>query len=158
MAAGAFISIFGTLNAIMLSGSRLPYALSVEKQLPGFLSAVHPRFKSPYWSLLFFTLAAIIISVSGSFITSLSIAVIIRILTYFFVCMSLIKLRKKDAGKTDYFRLRYGHVLAIAGMIICLWLLSHSKLKEFRDAGYALAVGLVIYFLHQLTRRRSADK
>jgi amino acid transporter len=152
MAAGAFISIFGTLNAIMLSGSRLPFALSEEKQFPKFLSYVHPRFRTPSWSLVVFTLVTIYISVTGSFITSLSIAVIIRILIYFLVCASLIKFRLREKNKPgDFFKVRYGYALAITGMLTCTWLITHSNLKEFRDLGYAIAAGVVVFIIHKLT-------
>ena len=50
---GAVISILGTLNVQILSGSRLPYALSLEDQLPAVFSKVHPKFATPWFSILF---------------------------------------------------------------------------------------------------------
>ena len=60
IALGALFSVTGTLNAIMLVGSRLPYAFSEEKQFPKIFSFVHPKFKTPTWSLLLFAAVTIL--------------------------------------------------------------------------------------------------
>jgi amino acid transporter len=41
ISAGANISITGNLNILMLSGSRLPFAMAEQKQLPAFIGTVH---------------------------------------------------------------------------------------------------------------------
>ncbi len=41
ISAGAIISITGNLNILMLSGSRLPFAMAEQKQLPAFIGSVH---------------------------------------------------------------------------------------------------------------------
>src|SRR6185436_20160253 len=48
ISAGAIISITGNLNILVLSGSRLPFAMAEQKQLPEFIGKVHPRFATPY--------------------------------------------------------------------------------------------------------------
>ena len=50
---GAIISILGTLNAIMLIGSRMPFALSEENQFPKIFSKTHRRYHTPIFSLTF---------------------------------------------------------------------------------------------------------
>ncbi|MFN2458672.1 MAG: APC family permease [Chitinophagaceae bacterium] len=149
MAAGALVSIFGTLNVIMLSGSRLPFAFSNERQFPQFFSFVHPKYLTPTWSLLLVAALAAIISITWTFLTALTIAAIIRVLLYLFVCASLIKLRQKNKSNSGYFKLRGGKVLALAAILISLWLLSASKLTELRDTGICLAIGIIFYFLQQ---------
>src|SRR5687768_9223832 len=47
IASGAVISITGTLNAIVLGGSRLPYAFSSEGQFPSIFSFIHPKRRTP---------------------------------------------------------------------------------------------------------------
>jgi amino acid transporter len=49
IALGAMLSIAGTLNAIMLVGSRLPFAFSEENQFPKVFSFIHPKYKTPSW-------------------------------------------------------------------------------------------------------------
>src|SRR5262249_19213225 len=44
ISAGAIISISGNLNIIVLSGSRIPFAMAEQKQLPSFIGTVHRRY------------------------------------------------------------------------------------------------------------------
>lgn len=145
IAVGAVCSIIGTLNAIMLAGSRLPYAFSEEGQFPLWFSFVHPRFKTPVRSLLFYSLITIIISLNYSFLAAASISAITRVMIYAIVCGTLIMLRKKDHGLQQGYRIRNGHAVAWAGMAICAWLISSSRLMEIRDIALATGVGALIY-------------
>lgn len=154
IAVGALISITGTLNAIMLVGSRVPFALSEEKQFPQLFSYVHPGFKTPTWSLLLFMSITILVSITNSFLYAATISAIIRIMIYGIVCITLIKLRKKREDQTDYFKVRYGKALAVIGLLITFWLLSSSKINEIRDVSIASAVGLIIYFVFEKYKKR----
>ncbi len=149
IAIGALFSITGTLNAIMLVGSRVPFALSEEKQFPKIFSYVHPRFKTPTWSLLLFMSITILVSITNSFLYAATISAIIRIMIYAIVCIALIKLRKKRGTQTDYFKIRYGKTIAIIGLLIAFWLLGSSKINEIRDVSIASAFGLIIYFVFE---------
>jgi len=154
IAIGALFSVTGTLNAIMLVGSRLPYAFSEEKQFPKVFSYIHPKYKTPTLSLLLFMTITIIISINYSFLSAASISAITRVMIYGIVCISLIVLRKKNAAQTGYFKIRYGKFFAIAGIAITIWLLSSSKLNELRDVAIAIGAGLVIYLLVEWQKRK----
>lgn len=153
---GALLSVTGTLNAIMLVGSRLPFAFSQEKQFPSLFSYVHPKYKTPTWSLLLFMMVTIIISLNYSFLAAASISAITRVMIYGIVCISLLKLRKKNSSASAYFQVPYGKTIAVAGIVITLWLLSSSKLNELRDIGIAIGVGLLIYGLMQWEKSKQA--
>jgi basic amino acid/polyamine antiporter, APA family len=153
ISAGAVFSVMGTLNAIMLVGSRLPFALSQENQFPKLFSFIHPLYKTPTWSLILFTAVTIIISLNYSFLTAASISAITRLIIYGIVCFALIKLRKNNKEQTEFFKLPYGQVIAIIGILITIWLVSSSKLNELRDIVIALLAGAVIYlFLAKRTK------
>lgn len=142
---GALFSILGTLNAIMLVGSRLPFAFSAEKQFPRLFSFVHPRFKTPTYSLLLFASVTWIVSITNSFIYAATISAITRVMIYAIVCIALIKLRSEDVGSTGHFSIRYGKLVAVLGLIITLLLLASSKLTELRDVAVSIIAGLIIY-------------
>ncbi len=145
IAIGALFSITGTLNAIMLVGSRLPYAFSVENQFPKMFSFIHPKYKTPTFSLILFSLITLIVSITNSFIYAATISAITRVMIYGIVCFALIKLRKKDNAESNYFKIPFGNIIAVAGIVVAIWLLSSSKLSELKDVGIAIAVGLIIY-------------
>lgn len=154
IAAGALISILGTLNILMFSGSRLPFAFSSERQFPKLFSYVHPKFRTPTLSLLLMAVTAALVSISWSFLTALTIAVIIRVTIYLLVCASLIKLRRKLQGQTNFYKIPFGNAIAVTGILICLWLLSSAKLVEVRNAAIFLAIGIIIYMLYNKYKLR----
>ncbi|MGB4843498.1 MAG: APC family permease [Ferruginibacter sp.] len=154
IAIGALFSITGTLNAIMLVGTRLPYAFAEEKQFPKVFSFIHPKYKTPTLSLLLFTGITLIVSITNSFIYAATISAITRVMIYGIVCFALIRLRQKDSSKTGYFRIPFGNAVAVAGMGVTVWLLSSSKLSELRDVAIAIAVGLLIYMYMEFQKKR----
>jgi basic amino acid/polyamine antiporter, APA family len=146
---GAFISILATLNVLMLSGSRLPYALSLENQLPSFFSGIHPRYQTPTASLLVTAGLTMIVSLAWGFLSALTISVIIRITVYLLVCGSLLRLRQKEKTNKDYYRVAAGPLLALTGIGVCLWLYTAAGWMEIRSALIFLGIGLLVYALHR---------
>ena len=154
IAIGALFSIIGTLNAIMLVGTRLPYAFSTENQFPKMFSFVHKKYNTPTWSLLLFSIITLIVSLTNSFIYAATISAITRVMIYGIVCLALIKLRKKDVENNNYFKIPYGNYMAIMGVGVTIWLLSNSKLSELRDVGIAVTVGIIIYGMVIIQNKR----
>ena len=154
IALGAMFSVTGTLNAIMLVGSRLPFAFSEEKQFPKLFSFIHPIYKTPTWSLLLFMAITIIISLSYSFLSAASISAITRVMIYAIVCVTLIILRKKRPGDTGFFKIKYGNVIAVLGVLLAIWLLSSAKLHELRDVAIAIGIGVIIYFAMLIFKKK----
>jgi amino acid transporter len=154
---GAVISILGTLNVQILSGSRLPFALSEENQLPKIFGRIHPRFATPYMSLLFFASLVAFVAIFWGFMNSLAVSVISRLILYALVSGSLIKLRKKQESQA-FFRLRFGNAFALAGILATIWLLSGTKAEEIMDTVLWTLLGLGIFALHYFTGRKKLTK
>lgn len=158
IAIGAMFSVIGTLNAIMLVGSRLPFAFSEEKQFPAIFSFIHPRYKTPTWSLLLFMAVTTIISLNYSFLSAASISAITRVMIYAIVCITLIILRKKKPDQAGFFKVKYGDIIAVIGVLITMWLLSSATIKELKHIGIAIGIGLAIYLLMELSKRSRPNK
>lgn len=153
---GAVISIGGTLNAVMLIGSRVPYALSEEDQFPRIFSRLHSKYRTPVYSLIAFSVISLIASLTGSFIYAVSISVISKVLIFIMVCAAMIKLRIKDKGETDYYKLPYGYFFAIMGIVASIWLLSSSKLTALRDVLITIIIGIIFFIVFKITSRKKA--
>lgn len=149
IALGAVISIGGTLNAVMLIGSRVPFALSEEGQFPKFFSYLHPKNRTPVYGLFIFTAVTIVASLTGSFIYAVSISVISKILIFLLVCAAMIKLRQKEEKNVKHFKLRYGYFFAITGILASIGLLLSSELSEFVDVFVTVIIGLIFYVLYK---------
>lgn len=151
---GAVVSIGGTLNAVMLVGSRLPFALSEEKQFPRFFSRLHPKYRTPVYSLFIFTAVTLIASLTGSFIYAVSISVISKVLIFLMVCAALIKLRRKHPAEKSFYKLPYGYLLAIVGILASLGLLFSSEFSELVDVLITIGIGIILYALYKMLSQK----
>jgi amino acid transporter len=151
---GAIISITGNLNIVLLSGSRVPFAMAEQQQLPSFIGSVHPRFATPYVAILITAAVMLLLTLNSSFVAAVTISAIARLVTYGATCLSLPIFRRRSDVPTAGFRLHYGTVIAILALLLAVWLLANSTWKEARAAAVAAAVGLLIYFSFRCYSRR----
>ncbi|MFC1777254.1 APC family permease, partial [Pseudomonadota bacterium] len=79
---GAVFSIGGNCSASMLSAPRMTYALSRMGSLPRWFGEVHPRFRTPLNSILFYAVMGLVLALSGSFIWLAVISTLARLLSY----------------------------------------------------------------------------
>jgi APA family basic amino acid/polyamine antiporter len=156
ISAGAIISIAGNLNIVLLSGSRVPFAIAEQKQLPAIFAAIHRRFFTPHIAILVTAVVILVLTLRSSFVAALTISAIARLATYVVTCAALPVLRGRVNVPAAMFRVRGGPIIAVAALILALWLLANSTLKEARQAGIAALVGLLIYFGYRIYQTRSS--
>lgn len=149
---GAVVSMTGSLNATMLGCTRLPFALAEQKQAPEILQFTHPKFKTPWLSILISAAAILAVSLTYSFMSAVAMNVIIKLITYGIVCISLPVLRKNTDAKPAMYNLRGGIIVAALAFIICIWLLSHSTANEIIQLVIAISVGFLLYMTSRLKR------
>ena len=155
ISAGAVISITGNLNILMLSGSRVPFAMAEQKQLPQFVGNVHRSFFTPYVAILITAGVMLLLTLKSSFLAALTISTIARLVTYGATCLALPVFRYRKATPAAAFRLPGGTVIALLSFVLIVWLLLHSTLAEAKAAAYAAGVGLLIYFGYWIYSRSS---
>ena len=148
VAAGALVSVTGTLNSVMIAGTRLPFAMAGAGQLPGVLAATHSRFRTPHVSILATSVVFLVVTLQGSFIAAVTMSTIVRLLSYAATCAALPVLRRRDrrdAHDAPGFRVRGGTLIAGASLVLCVWLLSAGAWKESVTAALAALTGLVLH-------------
>ncbi len=118
IAAGALISIYGYLGANMLHTPRLTFALAERGDFPRFFAAVHPRFRTPYVSILVYAGLLLTLTLAGSFRWNITLSAVSRLLTYSSVAVAMLVLRRKQPG-AEAFRLRGGWVIAGLTLVFC---------------------------------------
>jgi APA family basic amino acid/polyamine antiporter len=154
ISAGAVISIIGNLNILILSGSRIPFAIAEQRQLPSFVALVHRKFATPYVAILITAALMLVLTLKSSFVAALTISAIARLVTYGATCLSLPVFRRRSDVPSAVFRLRGGNLIAAVSLLLTLWLLTSAQ-KEARAAAIAAVVGLAIYLAFRLYSRRS---
>jgi len=150
IAAGAIVSITGNLNVVLLSGSRMPFAMAERSELPSLLAKTHQRFHTPHVSILVSAAAALILTLSGTFIYALTISTLTRLASYAVTCVALPVLRRRTDVPAAAFKAPAGVVISILVVVLSIWLLANSTLREARDATIAAIAGLAIYYLYKL--------
>jgi amino acid transporter len=113
VALGGMASALGLFSAVLLAVSRIPEVMSEDKLLPAKLKALHPKYKSPYISII-----CCAIVVSGMVFWSFGELLIIDITLYgaalLLEYVALIRLRKIAASETRPFKIP----LKVPGLII----------------------------------------
>jgi APA family basic amino acid/polyamine antiporter len=162
ISAAALISIFGTLNVIMLACTRLPFAMAAQGQLAVPLARVHRRFHTPHVSILVSAAAVLLLALPGTFISALKFTVITRVIVYASTCAGLPVLRRRARTAVPVrtlgeppasFEAPAGMLISIVCVILCLWLLANSGWREARDVSIAIAIGLAIHAVTRIGQR-----
>ena len=156
IAAGAITSVIGNLNVAILSTPRIPFAMSLDQALPQGVAAVHPRFRTPHVAIVITALLMLGLTLSSSLIYALTVSTIARLLAYAATCAALPTLRRKKDAPPALFTVPGGTFISVVAVLLSVWLLSNSTLKEARDSAIAAVAGLLIYFVYRLLRRRTA--
>jgi APA family basic amino acid/polyamine antiporter len=123
VAVGALVSFYGYLSAKILSMPRVTFALAEQGDFPRAFAAVHPRFRTPYVSLLVFATMIWGFALMGEFKWNLTLSAIARLFYYAVGCAALPVLRRKRPDGA-LFRLPGGTLFAMVGIAICLVLMS----------------------------------
>ena len=155
ISAGAIISITGNLNVLMLAGSRVPFAMAEQKQLPSLVRKVHSRFSTPYVAILITTAVMLVLTLKSSFLQAVTVSTIARLVTYGSTCLALLVLRRNRTLSSPTFRLPAGPVIAGLSLLMIVWLLAHSTLREAIVAILAAAIGMLIYLGYRTYSLRS---
>src|SRR6202790_2101621 len=86
LTAGVIASVGANLLGSMFAVPRITYRLALDGNLPHWFGTVHPSYKTPVWSIVFFGTACFLVAVSGSFIWLAGLSVLTRVPLYL-VCI-----------------------------------------------------------------------
>ncbi len=94
------VSVFGSLNGIILAHSRIYYRMAQENYFFKSAANVHPTYKTPYISLLYTLVWSCILVVSGTFDMLTDMVIFAGFLFYGLLAVALIKMKSKGVIKT----------------------------------------------------------
>ncbi len=151
IAAGAVLSILANLNVVVLSASRVPFAMAERGELPHFLAAIHRRFHTPHASIILTCAIMGSLTLSGTFMYTLTISTIARLVIYGTTCSALPVLRRRGAAAP--FRAPAGVPISLCVLALASWLLWNTTFRELRDTAIAAVVGLATYSLSRRSSR-----
>jgi APA family basic amino acid/polyamine antiporter len=125
VAVGALISFYGYLSAKILAMPRVPFALAEQGDFPKAFATVHPRFHTPYVSILVFAAMVWALALIGDFKWNVTLSAVARLLYYGVGCAALPVLRRKQPeGASAMFHLPAGNFFAVLGVVLCMILVT----------------------------------
>lgn len=152
VAAGALVSIGGTMNALMFATPRLLFAMSEQQQLPPILAETHPHFRTPVVAIMLTAAVTLVITLSSTFLSALTISAVVRLMAYTTTCAALPVLRRRAGAAPAAFRVPAGVWIATLAVALSLWLLSNTSMSELRLAAFAIASGFALYYVTRSLR------
>jgi len=134
MALGALTSLFGWCVGALVAGPRLTFAMGEQGALPRAFARVHPRFRTPSFSIVAYAVLAVGLALSAGFVANLTLSVMARLGIYGLVCLSLPVLRRRERADSTVpparFRLPAGTGFAVAGLVLTAALASRITARE----------------------------
>jgi len=156
VAAGALISFYGYLSAKILGMPRVTYALAEQGDFPKAFAAIHPKFHTPYVSILVFSVLVWGFALSGEFKWNVTLSAVARLLYYAVCCAALPVLRRKQPG-TARFRLPAGNLLAGLAVLICAVLLTQVDFGQSLIVAATIALGLLNWLAVRTSKATDSD-
>lgn len=155
---GVLVSIFGNINTGLLSATRTLFGMSEQRDLPLVFERTHPRFKTPYISIIVTAVVMLILTIQSSFLTAVAIATITRLLFYATTCLALPIFRHRSDMPKAPFSVPLGVVAAILSIGLIVWLLTNvDYAKEGLAVIVAAVVGLLIYYAYKMFRKHPVE-
>ncbi len=157
-----FVSIsalFATASATMasiLGGSRAVFSMARQRVVPGVLAKISKN-GIPTNSVLIsgIAIALIVIATKGNLELIASIFNFGTLMTFFFINISLLKLRRIMPSANRTFKVPFYPVTPILGVISCFWLVFYLNINAITAAGIWIVLGLVAY---EYNKRREVSQ
>jgi APA family basic amino acid/polyamine antiporter len=151
-------ALFATASATMasiLGGSRAVFSMARQRVIPGILARISKN-GAPTFAVLISgaAIALIIIATKGDLELIASIFNFGTLLTFFFINMSLLRLRKKMPDASRAFKVPLYPIAPILGIISCFALVFYLKMNAIIAAGVWIALGMIAY---EYNKRREVN-
>lgn len=146
VAVGALISFYGYLSAKILAMPRVTFALAEQGDFPEAFAAVHPRFHTPYVSILAFAALVWAFALSGEFKWNVTLSAVARLLYYGVCCGALPALRRKQPDNAG-FRLPAGNLFATLAVLMCAGLVTRVDFGQSLILLATIVVGLLNWLM-----------
>jgi len=154
---GAGVSMFGSISSKILSVPRILYAASRDRVLPfKALAEIHPKFATPYISIIVYVSLGFILASIGGLKHLLVVSSSASLLISLGLCIATIKLRKDPRYNSDKnaFKIPGGYTVPILASMAILWFLTNMSQEELKSIVAFIVILSLIYLLINWKRIR----
>jgi APA family basic amino acid/polyamine antiporter len=153
---GALAGLTTVILILLMGQSRVLFAMSRDRLLPGWLSTVHPRYGTP-WVISLIT--GVVVALIATFVPLSTLADMVNIGTLFaFVLVSLgvIVLRRTQPDLPRAFRTPAVPLIPILAVLACVFLMLNLGTLTWWRFLVWMALGFIVYFLYGYRSSRLA--
>jgi basic amino acid/polyamine antiporter, APA family len=145
---GSVVSMTGNNAGQILTGSRMLYALAEHRQLPAIFGRIHPRFRTPAFAIVFTSVVALTLALTGSFVKLAVVSALARLVTYTGVAAATMRLRSPrfaDRVAPASFVAPLGPVVPVMAMVVSAAIAAGATKEQLLGGFAALAGGAVLF-------------
>jgi basic amino acid/polyamine antiporter, APA family len=141
MALAALVSAYGYLSANLLHSTRISFAMAQQGDFPALLAAIHPKYRTPYFSILLYTVLVFVLAALGNFQWNALLSAVSRLAIYGAMAISVPILRRRGTGEA-HFLLPAPYLFAGLALLFSVVLLTQMGRGEFYVVGATCAIAL----------------
>jgi APA family basic amino acid/polyamine antiporter len=150
----ALVAVANGALLTMIMSSRLAYGMGKQGLMPSAFSHVLPERRTPWVAIVVTTVIAMVLTATGSIATLAETVVLLLLFVFLSTNIAVLVLRRDKTGEGDHFRA--WTVLPVLGALSCIVLLTQQSGEVWLRGGIIVAVGVVLYAVMTLVRRRRA--
>jgi len=148
ISAGALAGLTSVLLVFQMGQPRIFMAMARDGLLWPYFARIHPRFRTPHittiWTGIFVGGVAMVMDIGSlSDLTNIG-----TLCAFILVCLGVIILRRKEAGRHRPFRVPLVPWFPVLGVLFCLVLMLSLPLETWFRFVVWLGIGLLIYFFY----------
>lgn len=145
----AILAGYTSVILVMLMGqSRVFYSMSNDGLLPKFFSDIHPKYRTPWKTNVFFMF---FVSIFAGFVPVSDLGHMVSIgtlLAFSLVCIGILIMRKKMPDAKRSFRTPLVPFVPLAGVAVCFYLMYSLPSESWFRLIIWMTLGVVIYFIY----------
>jgi len=155
--AGMLVSMFGTLNAVVMTAPRYYLAMARDGLFPSarLMATLHPRHQTPVTALLVSAAWATVLLLSGRFGQLLNLVVLVAWVFYLLTMVAVIILRRTRPEMPRPYRVWGYPVVPLIGISAALWIVLSSFTTDIRTALIGMALTATGFPAYWLIKRRT---
>ncbi len=151
VSAGAVAGITSVLLVMLMSQPRIFFAMSRDRLLPPGVSKVHPRFGTPYITTIITCVVVALVAGVTQIQVVAEMTSIGTLFAFVVVCAAVLTLRVKRPEAKRPFRVPFGPVFPILGILSCSYLMLSLPVLTWVRFLLWLDIGMVVYWFYGRT-------
>lgn len=151
----AIVSIFGSLNSMMMSTPRVGFSMGRDGVFLSVFGKAHQKYGTPYIATICYCAFSVILLWMGNFTTLLMMCVFIARIMDALIAISLAVLRKRQPDMERPIKMKGYPVTLILVTALTIFLAAQVPGKQILFSLLLCAIGIPVYFISSLVNKKT---